>query len=64
MLREQSKTVQDYKIEQADKYSLGMAINNAAVLAANKAWNDEGMKALILRLFKLYKEIRKEELGY
>jgi len=63
-LRESSKTVQDYKIAEANKYSLGMAINNAAVLAANKVWNDKGMKALILRLFELYKEIRKEELGY
>jgi len=63
-LREQSKTVQDYKIEQADKFSLGMAINNAAILIGNRPWNDEGMKATILRLFKLYNEIRKEELGY
>jgi len=66
MLREQSKTVQDYKIEQADKFSLGMAINNAAVISAGmgKAHSKNEMKALILGLFELYKEIRKEELGY
>ena len=65
-LRESSKTVQDYKIEQADKFSLGMAINNAAVIAAgtHKAYSKNEMKALIKGLFELYKEIRKEELGY
>ncbi len=56
--------VEKYKVEQADKYSLGMAINNSAILAAGNAWNDEGMKALIKRLFVIYKEVRKEELGY
>lgn len=58
--------VEKHKIEQADKYSLGMAINNAAVIAAGtgKNWADAEMKALILKLFRLYKEIRKEELGY
>ena len=64
MLRETSKTVQDFKVETANRFSLGMAINNAAVLLSGRPWNDEGMKATILRLFKIYKEIRKEELGY
>ena len=61
-----NKTVQDYKIEQADKFSLGMAINNAAIIAAKNSvgYSREDMKTLILNLFELYKEIRKEELGY
>ncbi len=65
-LRESSKTVHDYKVEQADRFSLGMAINNAAVIAAgtHKAYSKNEMKALIKGLFELYKEIRKEELGY
>jgi len=65
-LRESSKTVHDYKVEQADRFSLGMAINNAAVIAAgtHKAYSKNEMKALIKSLFELYKEIRKEELGY
>jgi len=65
-LRESSKTVHDYKIEQADKFSLGMAINNAAVLVAGGTvpYDKAEMKSLILKLFELYKEIRKEELGY
>jgi len=65
-LRESSKTVQDYKVEQADRFSLGMAINNAAIIAAKNigSYNKEDMKKLIKNLFELYKEIRKEELGY
>ena len=65
-LRESSKTVHDYKVEQADRISLGMAKNNAAVIAAgtHKAYSREEMKDLIKNLFELYKEIRKEELGY
>jgi len=68
-LRESSKTVHDYKIEQADRFSLGMAINNAAILRAGYTFDrihleKESMKALIKDLFELYKEIRKEELGY
>lgn len=65
-LRESSKTVQDYKIEQADRFSLGMAINNAAVIMAKNSsgYSREDMKGLIKRLFELYKEIRKEKLGY
>jgi len=65
-LRESSKTVQDYKIAEANKYSLGMAINNAAVIAAKNinGYDREDMKKLIKNLFELYKEIRKEELGY
>ena len=61
-----NKTVQDYKIEQADKFSLGMAINNAAVIAAKNSvgYSREDMKTLILNLFELYKEVRKEEFGY
>ena len=59
-------TVEKYKIENADKYSLGMAINNAAVMSAGsgKAFSKMEMKALIKGLFELYKEIGKEELGY
>ena len=66
VLLERSKTVQDYKIADADKYTLGMAINNAAVIVAGtkKNWDDTEMKALISRLFALYKEIRQETLGY
>jgi len=64
MLEKNSKTVQDYKIKQADKYSLGMAINNAAVISANKYFDRAEMKAQIEILFELYKEIRKEKLGY
>ena len=65
-LRENSKTVHDYKVAEANRYSLGMAINNAAVIAAgtHKAYSKNEMKALIRGLFELYKEIRKEELGY
>jgi len=66
-LGEWSKTVQDYKVEQADRFSLGMAINNAAVIAPGnyRAYSSrEEMKDLIKNLFELYKEIRKEELGY
>jgi len=59
-----SKTVQDYKIEQGNKYSFGMAINNAAVILANKNFDRAEMKAQIEILFELYKEIRKEKLGY
>ena len=59
-------TVEKYKVEQADKFSLGMAINNAAVIAAKNSigYSREDMKTLILNLFELYKEVRKEELGY
>ena len=59
-------TVEKYKIKNADKFSLGMAINNAAVISAGtgKAHSSNEMKALIKGLFELYKEIRKEELGY
>ena len=65
MIQEKSKTVQDYKVETADRFSLGMAINNAAVICEKMHIYDlPEMKALIIRLFKLYKEIRKEELGY
>ena len=59
-----NKTVQDYKVETADRFSLGMAINNAAVILANKYFDRAEMKAQIEILFELYKEIRKEKLGY
>ncbi|MEA3421341.1 MAG: hypothetical protein U9Q97_06660 [Acidobacteriota bacterium] len=58
--------VKDYKEKNANVFSLGMAINNAAVIASgtHKAYSSNEMKALIKGLFELYKEIRKEELGY
>ena len=64
MLQDKSKTVQDYKVEQADKYSLGMAINNAAILTNSEDYTKENMKDFIKELFELYKEVRKEILGY
>lgn len=59
-------TVTKYKIQEAERYYLGMAINNAAVISVGtgKAYSSSEMKALIKGLFELYKEIRKEELGY
>ena len=59
-----NKIVQDFKVETADRFSLGMAINNAAVILANKNFDRAEMKAQIEILFELYKEIRKEKLGY
>ena len=65
-LRNNSKTIQEYKVENADRFSLGLAINNAAVIAANKGalYSEDDMQSLILKLFKLYKKIRIEVLGY
>ena len=59
-----NKIVQDFKVETADRFSLGMAINSAAVILANKYFDRAEMKAQIEILFELYKEIRKEKLGY
>ena len=59
-------TLKNFVEEQADKLTLPLAINNAAVIVAGtgKNWDDTEMKALISRLFRLYKEVRKETLGY
>ena len=64
MLQDKSKTVQDYKVETADRFSLGMAINNAAILTNSEDYTKENMKDFIKELFELYKEVRKEILGY
>ena len=59
------KTVTEkYKEDVANKYTLGMAINNAAVISANKDYNPADMELLIKALFELYKKIRQEILGY
>ncbi len=61
-------TVTDYKDQECDKFDLGMAKNGAMnyvsrKLAGGKVWDetaDKAYKALVKRIFRINKELRKE----
>jgi len=67
-------TVSDYKIMEANKFSLGMAINCSAVLLGAEIRNNKDIKAndllpeayptLVKKLYQKNIELRKELLGY
>ena len=68
------KTVSDYKISEANKFSLGMAINCSAVLLGAEIRNNKDIKVndllpeayptLVKKLYQKNIELRKELLGY
>jgi len=70
----ESKTVSEYKISEANKFSLGMAINCSVVLLAAEIRNNKDIKVndllpeayptLVKKLYQKNIELRKELLGY
>lgn len=63
-MNNETKINQDYKTKEGDKFSLGMAINNAAVLMPPSDYDEVEMESLIKNLYILYRKIRQEVLGY
>ena len=68
-LKNNSKTIQEYKIADADRYTLYESINCSAVILSTKIAPDIDMviknhKKLVRMLFKANKELRQELLGY